>query len=638
MPDNAEMIFSAMNRTFSQSYDVFISYRREGGAETARLLRTELEDRGYRVFIDVENLQQGHYDEALLRNIEASRSFIVVLNPGALDRCVNEGDWLRVEIAHALKMRRKVVPVLMPGFKFPEPASMPEEMRELPRHQSVDYEHRYFDATLSTLCAYIGSPSRKNWWSKLCLRTKVLTVAAIVVVAGVSGVASVKYFRHPAPAPITQQDINLLTSLANDMCGQLTLMNNQLNDVKEMGRRASKAMEAATPDPEQLKDIADECRHLSTQADKARIAPMWQGGHDDDLNRLGIPAEDVHAFYSMCIPSFWDDLKNYYDMLNTYATMPEGARLGSEGRQIELDMETIQLDVQSNHYGLLGLFSHFPPAALKDFQKFKAQWTNLSDEDILTDEKAEALTNKTLLRLQDILTETASLKGNGEVKLVNAKNELKKVIAEKVQQDVANDPEIVRRKEELAKKAEYRDQLEAALVQKKTEVEMMKADLAEKCRIKPEDNLYQMWYKVLKLHIANMQPEMQAGMDRIKELQGAKEPDLDTCFRAAKAFWAAPGNSDGAGVMVMFFENNTPHSVLRRGDIILSMNGAKLRCEEDFIHAPQPPQGQSRGFDFLRIKSDGTFESLHGVRSATDPRIAVVDLQFVPKPAAEKTK
>ena len=34
----------------TDNYDIFISYRRDGGAQYARILQLELEKRGYRVF------------------------------------------------------------------------------------------------------------------------------------------------------------------------------------------------------------------------------------------------------------------------------------------------------------------------------------------------------------------------------------------------------------------------------------------------------------------------------------------------------------------------------------------------------------------------------------------------------------
>ena len=74
------------------SYDIFISYRREGGFDTAALLCGRLKDAGYRVFFDVEALRSGRFNAALYCEIERCRDFIVVLTPGCLERCQNEDD------------------------------------------------------------------------------------------------------------------------------------------------------------------------------------------------------------------------------------------------------------------------------------------------------------------------------------------------------------------------------------------------------------------------------------------------------------------------------------------------------------------------------------------------------------------
>ena len=83
-------------------YDVFISYRREGGAATARILRDRLTEMGYRVFFDLESLRSGYFNTALYSVIEECRDVIVVLSPDSLDRCVNDDDWVRLEVEHAL--------------------------------------------------------------------------------------------------------------------------------------------------------------------------------------------------------------------------------------------------------------------------------------------------------------------------------------------------------------------------------------------------------------------------------------------------------------------------------------------------------------------------------------------------------
>ena len=49
-----------------KNYDVFISYRRSGGAETAKHLRDVLTHKGYRVFFDTDSLRSGDFDKQLL--------------------------------------------------------------------------------------------------------------------------------------------------------------------------------------------------------------------------------------------------------------------------------------------------------------------------------------------------------------------------------------------------------------------------------------------------------------------------------------------------------------------------------------------------------------------------------------------
>ena len=133
------------------SYDVFISYRRDGGAAEARLIQSALQSRNVRAFLDVTELGRGYFDDALLRSIEQTPNFVVILSPHALDRAESDEDWLRKEIAHALKSERNVVPLIMPGFQFPP--KLPRDLKNLPRHQGMDYSHLYFDAMMQKLLA-----------------------------------------------------------------------------------------------------------------------------------------------------------------------------------------------------------------------------------------------------------------------------------------------------------------------------------------------------------------------------------------------------------------------------------------------------------------------------------------------------
>jgi len=133
----------------------FISYRREGGSDTARLVRAALQARGYAAFLDVENLGASHFDERLLAAIEQAPNFLLILSPGCLDRCHEPGDWLRREITYAIASRRNIVPLLKDGFVFPPPGSLPPDLADLPRHNGIPMSHVFFEAAIDKLVAFL---------------------------------------------------------------------------------------------------------------------------------------------------------------------------------------------------------------------------------------------------------------------------------------------------------------------------------------------------------------------------------------------------------------------------------------------------------------------------------------------------
>jgi len=130
---------------------VFISYRRQDGSQTARLLRSELQQRGYKTFLDVDDLRSGHFDKALLYQIQAVPNFVLILSSNSLKRCLDERDWLKREVVHALETGRNIVPVMMPNFDFPDPKELPENMRSLSLHHGIPYSHDFFDAMIEKL-------------------------------------------------------------------------------------------------------------------------------------------------------------------------------------------------------------------------------------------------------------------------------------------------------------------------------------------------------------------------------------------------------------------------------------------------------------------------------------------------------
>jgi len=126
-------------------YDIFISYRRVGGKNYARTLKPELEKRGFRVFLDFDELKDGVFDKRIMDAINEAPIFLVILSKGALDRCANDGDWVREEILYADKTNRHIVPVEVDKTFREFPENLPNEVK------SVLGPHRFSQIDTETL-------------------------------------------------------------------------------------------------------------------------------------------------------------------------------------------------------------------------------------------------------------------------------------------------------------------------------------------------------------------------------------------------------------------------------------------------------------------------------------------------------
>lgn len=123
-------------------YDIFISYRRDGGAQYARILQLELEKRGYKVFLDYEELTDGIFSETIKEAIKSTTIFMIVLTENSLERCKNEDDWVRKEILLAIKYNKHIIPVNADNTFNITTNSIPEEIKQvigLNQHSEVQF-------------------------------------------------------------------------------------------------------------------------------------------------------------------------------------------------------------------------------------------------------------------------------------------------------------------------------------------------------------------------------------------------------------------------------------------------------------------------------------------------------------------
>ncbi|MBR5200340.1 MAG: SEL1-like repeat protein [Alistipes sp.] len=187
-------------------YDIFISYRRDGGYDTAKHLYDLLIRDGYKVSFDIDTLRSGDFDVQLLTRIEQCKDFILIVDAHAFDRTLDPSfdpskDWLRCELAHALKLNKNIIPVFLAGVSgFPE--DLPADVVGVVKKNGPEYNKYYFNNFYKTL----KYKFLKSW----SIKKKVL-VALIPLIICTLVVFPFLYpyiiSKESAPTPVEEPDI-----------------------------------------------------------------------------------------------------------------------------------------------------------------------------------------------------------------------------------------------------------------------------------------------------------------------------------------------------------------------------------------------------------------------------------------------
>ena len=147
--------------SIDKNLDVFISYRRSNGCQLASLLKVHLEIRNFSVFLDVDRLVSGKFDNNLLQSIRSARNLILVLTPQALDRCFNDfeqRDWIHKEVACAIQSNCNIIPVF-DNFVMPDPSLLPDTMKAVTGYNGVKWIHDYQEACVDKIDRFIRGDS-----------------------------------------------------------------------------------------------------------------------------------------------------------------------------------------------------------------------------------------------------------------------------------------------------------------------------------------------------------------------------------------------------------------------------------------------------------------------------------------------
>ena len=110
--------------------------------------------------MDVDAIQPGRdFRKAIHENVGGCSVLLAMIGPDWLEtkdadggrRLDNENDYVRLEIAAALKRDIPVVPVIVRGARMPKAHQLPEELRDLAYRNSVELTHARWKSDVQVL-------------------------------------------------------------------------------------------------------------------------------------------------------------------------------------------------------------------------------------------------------------------------------------------------------------------------------------------------------------------------------------------------------------------------------------------------------------------------------------------------------
>ena len=549
------------------SYDIFISYRREGGFDTAKLIAATLRHARYRVFLDVESLRAGKFNEQLYSVIEQCKDFIVVLPKDGLDRCVQETDWVRQEIIHAMTHEKNIIPVMLAGFKWPE--TMPAGLEALKYIQSLAAgDHEYFDAAMDKLKFYLKAKCHIK-----------LSHALIWPLAVVSCLLVAWLALRWLAVPVCEE-------VADKIAGGMTVIDNLTGISQDVGKEwktyYQKYKVAAPTEMTSLNEgMADLLKFKRKEVQKLRQYSMSHSGLGERqrfmLYSRGVNVADIEAFDPFLLQIF-DDVEEHLDVLETYLNMEPVPEISAANS--ELNMRYAQHSANVVYYGYLHLLSSMPDRALKNYKDLSTTWKHFPTliSPRLPKEEYERLSKIEMDKMNTLVGSLGKLTSEQLLKLERDERNLKEL---KAKAEAAGNQEAHARLTNLLNQAKEIGASEQKLRDYEQKLDDTYQQLLAKCTLLPEDGQGIMWGKIIRL--AKVMNTAQPPKRNILSNEINQRLDVYSTFitdaqkyaLAVKRFYAlvASGEQPLGGMVVALTQNNQPHPVLKVGDIVLTRKG-----------------------------------------------------------------
>jgi hypothetical protein len=641
-------------------YDIFISYRRDGGFETASLITEKLRNAGYSVFFDLESLRSGKFNEQLFQVIESCRDFILILPKDGLDRCANETDWVRQEVIHAMKHKKNIIPVMLRDFVFPE--TLPVELEELQNYQGVAAgDHNYFDASVEKLKSYLKAKKGFTW-----RKYRSGFIVATLLLMLVSGVFLWNYLKEE------QHFTRLCIEQANLMSLGIAAINHNLDIAKsvhdEWDKFRNKLSGTGTEDAPAAKRefiawIENQKKNISPPSIECKISDETASV----LNKHGIKVSEIKAFYSMALPREVEGAVHYLNQLQIYAA--EDYIPGIYDKFAHNSYQFLDASGKSSYYYFLGILSTMPKEVYKDFYKMQQYLYNFSEIPTnMSFDEYESKGDAMLKKAENIVMEMGSIVNTEDKDIEKLRHQLneinEKTSGDKKKKDTDTEKEVAARIQNIQNMTVDVIEKQKQLQETETKIEESMRNMIEKCKLAPDDDQYLMWGKILRIATTMAQTlarrtESQRLNEQEKKVAQAKGYDVSNWFSvkysltmdevlqeltdhleqymqyfpdtksyvpAVKQFYTDVKNCKQTlcGMVVIATKDDMTHPVFKIGDIVLSRKGKTVNSTAGYKSV-----AETRGDDtvtFLRL-SDGKLQIYTNTIPETDVLVGFLVLK-----------
>lgn len=621
----------------NQVFDIFISYRRkEGGFETANLIHDRLTQAGYKVFMDIENLRSGKFNEQLYRQIDNCKDVIVVLGPNSLERCKNEGDWVRLEVAHAIKSDKNIVPVFLRNFKRPE-EPLPDDIAELLNYEGIEASQELFNAFLEKLKGKLYS-KRHLTWNRI-RKQLLFIILPVLILAGT--LLFIHYYNKQKEQAQLEQvckqvvseiavgfgNGNLLLSTIEETNQEWKKFHAEYTKTNDVYYKQRLKIELTQFVDYKLKQISD-----TTQFPDIKLTPT----HEELLAKNSISIEDIKAA-KMLFNTDIKETQEYLLKIKYWLSVPDMYWPLQIDESMDILAELAKEMINGGIFSFNELILEMPLSVRDVYAKFSSNLTKYTYEMDYskTRNELESKQDMSMKKCEELMSKYSVIIGD-ENKVVSwLSNQLDSLKRNKktIQATVIKSPKIDSLKKVVAGKKE-------ALQQKRVEVDKKKQALREsyqriltKCSFEKNEDPGMMWGKII--HLAQfgysqiiMENNCKAETERLKEkarttglnpntiepitvVTSSKEifqevqkrldlylaynkssdPNASLYIPAAKRYYQLVSDHklEPIGILMIGTDNNVPHPFLKIGDIVIERKGKAIDRVETYAKLKEDP-------------------------------------------------